>query len=527
MSDNHLNKSLGEVNNYDELLRAAGCIVPPGQAGQAYGQSFKDTIVNAIKKAYSEAGILGFASGQFQYNLDPAIKHLYPVQTPMLNESWIGEQGGQSGQDRTYMGIAEINTEDDSGAATSASDSVDGRGATSKNATFKLTRAINNKLMPEFGVDRILGQMSGEVKAYASELVASLATAKKGLEQNLMWSKFGATGIVTGALGTINAGGSLADGTYTVYVSALNYWGQRYFKGRTAAISALVGGTTRYGESSSDSDASAITSGANNSVIVTWDNLDGAMGYNVYAKKDAGAVVWLGVAYSNKFEINTLVGGIAATAPTVDGTAYDLKGTLIGYDGMYSQMLTNATYNEIKAYRIRPTAATALTTTTTGCGIAEFEEVFENLWIDAESGPDVCIVNGNDWANRISPKLLSGTAPVYNLMAGVGPNDTVAAGIVVDQIKNQYSGKPCKRLIHPLMPAGKIMFYKKDLPTPNNNVGVNSTHFFNEYARQIGLVSTADLMPPGKWGISTIGQQFLAWPNACGLIENFDTTESN
>lgn len=530
---NKVNKSLDQVNDYGELLRSAGCVVPNGQAGNEYGNSFKTGLVNAIKKAYSEAGIIGFPSGQFQYNLDPVIKHLYPVQTPMLNENWIGEQGGQEGQDRTYMGIAEINTGDDSGAAGFASDTTDGRGALNKQASFKLTRAINNKLMPEFGVDRVGGQMSGEVKMYAAELISSLATAKKGLEQNLMWSKLGLLGIETGALGTIHAGGSLADGTYTVYVTGLNYWGLQYFKrlqrNGSGTVTALSSTTTgyRYGETSYDSDASATTSSTNNSVVVTWDIQPGAMGYNIYAKKDSGTIYWLGIAYSNKFTINSLPTTFPAYPPTVDKSDSDLKGSVVGYDGMYSQMLVNGTYANIHAYTKRNTTATALTATAAGCGIAEFEDVFQQLWIEAESGPDLCIVNGDDWANRISPLLTSGTAPVYNLMAGVGGTDTIAAGTVVDQIKNQYSGQPVKRLIHPLAPAGKVIFYKKNLPTPNNNVGTNSTHFYNEYARQISLFSTKDLLPPGQWGISTIGQQFLAWPNACGLVENFNTGEHN
>lgn len=524
----HMNKSLGDVNNYDELMRAAGCRVPDGDKGRQYAQSFKDGLVNSLKKSFSESNVLDFASGQFDFNLDEQIKHLYPVQTPALNDGLIGDKGGQVGQDRTYIGIAKINTAEDSGAAANASDSDDGRGALNNEASFKLTRAINNKLMPEFAVDRVLSQMSGKVNAYAAKLITSLATAKKGLEQNLLFSKYGALGAVTGVLGTAHSGGSLADGTYTVYVSALNYWGTRYFESGLTSISALVGGTTRYGESTADSDNSATTATTNNSVEVTWDYLPGAFAYNVYAKKDSGTVYWLGTAHSSRFRINTLVGGIAATAPTADGSAKDLKGATVGYDGMYSQMLVNGTYADIHARTYRPTAATALSAVDGGCGIQEFEDLFERAWAIEGVGYDYMLVNGQDWGTVISPLLASSSTPNYQLMVPTGEKDTLTAGVIIDAIKNQYSGKPIKRLIHPLMPRGKVMFYTKDLPYDNNNVGVNSTHFYNELARQIELKGDrGDFAPPGRWGISTIGQQFLAWPNACGLIENFLTTEGN
>ncbi len=513
-----IQKSLGDLSNYDELMRAAGCRVPEDR-----GTSFKQALVGSIKKAFSESGTLGLGSGFVEYNLDEAVKHLYPIQTPALNENLIGQAGGQEGTKREYRAIAKVNTNNLSGATPFAGDSVTGRGTISKIQTFPRFKTFF-KLLPEFQVDRGIAQLSGKLKAYAQELIASMAVAKIISEQNLMFNVPGLRGNpVLATPGNSTTGGTLAAGTYTFSVTALNYWGQRLFSSVAVAgdIPALVAGV-RYGESGSTASGNVVTTGATSSVTLAWPNIVGAWAYNVYATL-SGVSYYIGTYANNAATITSLSAALSPVSPpTVDATDVDLQNQTTGYDGMYSQFLPDSVLgSSLQAEVIRNATPAALTASTGGTGIKEFDMIFEALYRKQGLGPDVVFANTLDWGLSISPLLTSSVAQNYRINVDSGTDARISAGVIVDTIKNQFARKPVDVILHPLMPRGKLMFYTKNLPYENNNTGVNMTHFYNEWMRQVFFPNTSDVAPPGPWGISSIGNGILTYPNSCGLIENF------
>lgn len=501
------------LTDFDALLKAARV------GGDA--DNIRGVFANAITKSTNTSGTTGLASGLEEINLDELVKHVYPIQTPALNMGLVGHVGGQMGDSRKYRAITDVNPSGFDGIAEEASDSNSGRGELFKTATLSREKFFS-KIMNEKEVSRELAQLSGALKAYAQVTIASLAEHKILEEQHSLFSRRGTVSNPSGLAASASAsGGSLATGNYTVKVTALNYWGERVFKNASAVADLpTLNAGARPTESAAVVSAPVAVTGPTGRINISWGIVTGAWAYAVYLN-DGTDDFLVGLAYAPAFTATSLLynGATVSAAtlvPTLNKTDLGTSGRAVGYDGLYSQIANDS---EVPGYLLQM-AATALTTTTGGSGVAEIEQVLEYLFRARGVSPGYVFANTEDW-RAVSALLTSSTAQNYRINVDSGAGGRVAAGVVVEQIKNQYSRDVVDVVLHPLMPRGKMIFYTKDLPYENNNTGVNLTHFYNERARQVFFAKTRDVAEPGPWGISSIGATILTWPRACGVIEGF------
>jgi hypothetical protein len=515
MSRGALLRDVAQIQDFDTLLRNAGARGNPDLV--------KGALTNAISKSLDTSGTTTLSSNLQEINLDALVKHVYPIQTPALNMGLIGMTGGQSGDSRKYRAITEINSTNLDGIAVEASDTQTGRGATFSTTTLSREKFFS-KIMNEKKVSRELAQLSGALRAYAQQTIASIAEHKILQEQHFLFSRRGTIANPSGIVATPSAaGGTLATDTYDVKVSALNYWGQRRFAAAQAVgdLPVLAAGA-RPSETIATISAGVAVTGPTGSIAISWANVPSAWGYAIYLN-DGVSDFLVGLAFAPAFTaINLLFNGFtisaAPLAPTINASQLGSSGKAVGYDGLESQLALDP---DVPGY-VLALNATPLTTTTGGSGISQIENVLEFLFRVRGVSPKCVFVNSQDWQS-ISALLTTSTAQNYRVNVDSGAGARVAAGVVVEQIKNQYSRDVLDVVIHPLQPKGKMIFYTADLPYENNNTGTNLTHFFNEQARQVFFAKTEDVAEPGPWGISSIGATILTWPRACAEIVGFTT----
>lgn len=522
---------LNEINDWDKVLDG---LTVRGQKLRVDGSGLKQAI-GMVLKSISSSTLPGLNTQLTEINLDPLVKHVYPIQTPFLNGNLVGQKGGQFGEKYQYRAISSFNQFDDSGAAVEASGSGYGRGRLTDIQTLPREKFFS-KLMPEWSVSRELARLSGVLKAYAQNTIASLANAKIIEEQNLLFSRRGTVANPVGLAATgFGTGGSLAAGTYSVQVTALNYWGARRFPRLADGITIPTLGTAGAGKRATESAGSTAVSGivlagATSRIDATWTISDGAWGYAVYLNN--GTTNWLvGISNVPAFSITSnifpgLLSPQVFATPTANATDVGVNHGVvadgitadetIGYDGLYSQIVLDP---DIPGEYLK-LAASGFTPTTGGSGIAEFEDIFERLFRKRGVNVTCIVVSPFDW-KAISAMLTSSTSQNYRINVDSGDGARVAAGVVVDAIKNQFARDIVDVVVHPLMPPGKVMFYTRDLPYENNNTGVNLTHFFNERMNQIFFPRNKDVAEPGPWGISTIGTPVLTYPRACAAIDGY------
>jgi hypothetical protein len=351
-------------------------------------------------------------------------------------------------------------------------------------------------------------------------------------EQNLLFSSVGALtrpATVTVPANGAATGGSLSDGTYTVSVTALNYWGYKlmYKKANTGTgtIVALVG-NARNGETNlrAGGNTAVLNAGtAVQSIPITWTKSAGAIAYAVYLTL-SGTQYLVGIVGHNSFTAtaltyagNTISGTIA---PTTDASALDTDGQTVGYSGFYQQLLDTdipAEYTDLGAAGLSAVAG--------GTGVGELDAMLEKLFRVNGVSPGSITIPSLDWRGWQSA-LLNTSSTNYRLEVMTDEGTKVSAGQVISTIKNPYSGDAMEVIVHPLMAPGKAFLYTRDLPYEANNTGVNLSHYFNVRYLQKIFAKNANWAEPGPWGIETIGQAILTYPGACGLLENIKFGDS-
>ena len=501
------------------------------------GKGFTQALQAAVQKSLSTEQVLTTGSNIAEINLDPAFKHLYPIQTPFLNAGMVGEVGGQVGRFRTYRAFVEMNPQDDDGNAGEAAS--DPTGATGRGRIVSQTSLDRQKffakIMPEAAVTREEADLSGVLDGFLQKQIISMAIAKQLEEENLLFSTTGLLGSVSGLAATAFAtGGVLVTGTYAVKVTALTYWGNKNWQRNAAAGtfvplgSPLAATNARNGETDRSQVTGIAVTGPTARIDATWTTKKGAWAYAVYLSN--GTDEWLvGITGAPAFSITTteFSAGVAITSPvatanlipTVDASNKGVRGSTIGYEGLYQQIVLDSD-TFVRGPYLNMNAST-FTAQAGGTGIREWDFILGQLFrAPIGVSPNAIMVSAADWSG-LSAMLLSNSAQNYRLMVETEDGTRVSAGTIVETVKNNFSRSTIDVIVHPLMPSGKVIFYTRDLPYEANNTGVNLSHFFNHRYRQVFFPNNSDYAPPGPWGISSLGQPILTWPKACAVIEGF------
>jgi hypothetical protein len=220
-----------------------------------------------------------------------------------------------------------------------------------------------------------------------------------------------------------------------------------------------------FGESVSSTVASlAVTAG--NVLVVTVNNVTGALGTNVYIGTTTGAanakyqgrfaslsgVVTAGTATTNDHIVYSTAS--TRTAPTADTSAY-----ATGYDGIIPQIISGGGYvNEANAQ---------FSTSNPG---AEFQSVFSGLYDTVKADPDEILLNGSD-RKQLSDAIKSGSTANYRLNLTVSDDGKgYQGGAVINGLHNEITGKLVDITVHPWLPQGVAPVLSYTLPIPDTEV---------------------------------------------------------
>ena len=220
-----------------------------------------------------------------------------------------------------------------------------------------------------------------------------------------------------------------------------------------------------FGESvSSTVQSLAVTSG--NVLVVTVNNVTGALGTNVYVGTTTGnanakyqgrfaslsGVVTAGTATTNDHIVYSTTS--SKTAPTADTSAY-----ATGYDGIIPQIISGGGYvNETNSQ---------FSTSNPG---AEFQSVFAGLYDSVKSDPDEILVNGSD-RKQLSDAIKSGSTANYRLNLTVSEDGKgYQGGAVINGLHNEITGKLVDITVHPWLPQGVAPVLSYTLPIPDTEV---------------------------------------------------------
>ena len=218
-----------------------------------------------------------------------------------------------------------------------------------------------------------------------------------------------------------------------------------------------------FGESTSSTVQSlAVTSG--NVLVVTVNNVSGAIGTNVYVGTSTGnsnakfqgrfsslaGVVHAGTSSINDHIIYSTTS--TKTAPTADSSAY-----AAGYDGIIPQLFAYGTVNEVNAQ---------FSTANPG---NEFQTVFSQLFDSVKADPDEIWLNGSD-RKQLSDAIKNGSTANYRINLSQDDMGNYVGGAVVGAIHNEITGKLVNLTVHPWLPQGVAPVLSYSLPIPDSEV---------------------------------------------------------
>ena len=417
------------------------------------------------KSTFAQSG--SATSGLTFYDLELGAKMLYPVLTPLRNET--PRVSGKGGIQANWRAVTGINT---SGVRVGVSGG-------NRNAVMAVSTADYTAAYKGIGIEdnvdfeaQYAGQGFDDIRAIA---------ARTGLEALMLGEEtllLGGNGSL--ALGTTptpalvgNAtGGGLSNGTYSVICVALTLEGFQN-SSVAAGIPTQITRTNADGSSDTFGGGSAQKSGNQTvvlsagssvqSITATVAAVRGAIGY-AWFWGTAGAEVLGAITGQRTYDIVAAAAGTqtAASLPSADNSVNNLV-----FDGLLTQALksgSNAYWEDL--------AGATLTADGAG-GIVEIDAALKSLWDNYRLSPDTIWVSSQEALN-LSQKILAGNANgayriVFNPEQGM-----IAGGIMVATYLNRFSMAGAQTLqvrIHPNLPAGTILMTTKKLPYPISNVG--------------------------------------------------------
>lgn len=446
-------------------------------------------ILDAIKKAQTVgisdprlAGIAGLEKSTFAqngsatsgltfYDLEVGAKFLYPVLTPLRNQT--PRVSGKGGIQAAWRAVTAINT-----SAMRIGVSGGNRGGVQAIGTTDYTAAYKG-IGIETNVDfeaQYAGQGFDDIRAIAAKV--GLESLMIGEEQMILGgnTSLGLGTTATPSLSAATTGGTLSTATYSVICVALSL--DAFLNGTVAGgIQASITRTNADGSSDTFGGGSGQKS-ANATQAVTGPN--GTVSATVTAKNGAVGYAWFwGTAGSEVLGAITTINSVVITA-TATGTqaastlpSSDQSTNALAFDGLITQALKGGS-NAYVAVQPTGTAGTGTPLTSDGAGgIVEIDAALKSMWDNYRLSPDTIWVNSQEALN-ISKKILAGSANAAQRFVFETVQNAIGGGIMVRTYLNRFSmqgGQVIDIKIHPNMPAGTILMTSKSLPYPLSGVG--------------------------------------------------------
>jgi hypothetical protein len=430
-----------------------------------------------LMKAWTQPGTA--VTGINAYDLEAPAKQLYPVITPLRNET--PRVSGKGGIQANWRAVTGVNT-------TNMAMYLAGgkRGGVITTTTQDYTAAykgIGLEDSVDFEAD-YAAEYFQDLKALAVE--GLLRAAMIGEEKIILGgdNSMSLANTPTPVCTFSNVGGTLANQSYGVGCVAMTFEGYQYAK--------VIGGVVQsYTRTNADSSTDAINGGlalpsAQANVAVSAGN--GTISASVTAVAGAMAYAWFWGANAANLTlgaittINSVLITANATGTTVaPGTsnfaalgATNNSVNSLAFDGL----LTFASQSALGSYQGTlatgtPGTGTPLTTDGSG-GVTEIETALKSFWDNYRLAPSTAWVNSQEMKNITAKVVAASAANPLALRFQVSADQSMmAGGVIVREYLNRYAmdgNTVLKIRLHPNMPPGTILFTTDKLPYPLSNV---------------------------------------------------------
>jgi hypothetical protein len=205
----------------------------------------------------------------------------------------------------------------------------------------------------------------------------------------------------------------------------------------------------------------------------------GAVAYVWYVGTAAGAELLYGTTTINSIQIGSVPSGTQAASalPASDNSAYN--NSPVGIDGIIPVIVQGSLGG---VYSGLPTGTIGIGTvmTTVATSISQIDALLLQMWNNNQIGPDDMWVNAQELGNLTNHIFPAGGTNQVRFAMDVANQRTmnaqqfqVAAGITVGLYLNKFGiGGPqlINVKLHPNVPPGTIVFTTRRLPYPNTNV---------------------------------------------------------
>lgn len=434
---------------------------------------------------------LQVSTGLQHYDLESQAKRLYPVLTPLRNQTPRAKKTSGYGTAAHWKIISAINS--------GSPEVFVGVSEGNRNAVMSTTEADKIATYKGIGLENSVtfeGDYAAEgfddLRALAQ--ITNLEALMLGEERMIFW---GNTGFALGTTPTptvvgSGSGGSWGAGTAYVYCVALTPLGMRFATGGSltpvpatvAALSAAVVSSFTRPNADGSSDTisggaaiqSAVGSGATssgNTVAANVTPVKGAAYYAWFAGSTAGqANAKLAAITSGPSVVLPGPGNAGNQAANYTGFGTDFSANALSFDGFIYQLLESLTTSQPGYFS--SLAGAALTSDGHG-NCNEIMAAFKYFWDTFRIWPDDIWV-GSRIQKELTAITLSGTTnPVYNVIMqnSMTAQGEITAGALVTKILNPFGlngAIPCNVRLHPDAPDGWIFFDTTHVPYPNSNI---------------------------------------------------------
>jgi hypothetical protein len=508
-----------------EMIEQLSKTLPEDQvtAMRAGLDDMRELVAKDWNQAFPETG--GYNTQLAPYNLEPSAKILVPRATPLRNAvprdntgkgsalqfrrilGWTNSNvGGVADQapflNSEYPASQSIALPSFGGQANTTGGVTASTGGVQLRRGQKINYAADSKTVnyTELSLSdsvswksQYIGQGFEDIRqlSHTSTLWAHMLGEEKALLYSRGPSANGYVGPITAPTGltasSASTGGTIAAGTYSVFVTAVGGWGE-------SAPSNIVTTT-------------AITS-TGTLTITAWPTLpSGATGWNVYVfTASTGSFFYQGFVAAGTpaaLASGTVLTSYSTTSGTLPYNAADSSANVNGYDGFLTVLLNPALSGYVATYISNSTAANVVNSIA-GIGQASgvvpqgdipWQTMFKALYGAGvqpgnygQSGvatsygqklladPDVVYVDGvirsalGTFVERGGNSGATGSAGGYRIQLSQDQVSGVQMGSVVTGMVNQTTGKAVDLEVHPFMPIGTSFAWSKSLPVPDSEV---------------------------------------------------------
>ncbi len=447
-----------------ETIGAVSKII--GGTGLGLGSSVDD-----LRKA---TGVVTLANNLVAYDLEAPAKNLYPVLTPLRNSIPRSTRGAGAGDAAHWKQVDAI-------AGNSVAGILPWVPEGQRAGRMQITTSDQSASYKTIGLETDVTFEAQSAGMGFEDVMSTSGT--RLLQQTMIQEEHAILGgnlsvllgtPVTPTATTAAVGGTVADGTYKIYVFALTYEGYQMATlaggvKRALTVTGMDGATYSLngGSSKSSAVATQITAGGGTSTISA----------HTTAIKGAVAYAWyVGLAGAEKLEAITTINSVELTALAGTGALYsaisdpttDRSLNTLAYNGLLYSAFNSSTAYYISLATGTDGAGTPLTASGRGT-ITQIDTALKAFWDSYRISPEVIYVSSQELTNIFNKVFVSGSNPMvrFNIDAN-NPNQlTFTAGAIVGFYMNPYSldgGNVIPIKLHPTLPAGTIMFWCNNLP---------------------------------------------------------------